>query len=89
MYVKQDKYHKESKLPDMFFVYFFSGLECVGHSFAYVALFVFLKESGFEPRELRAFNLAISHRLVCKNVVTPSLMLWGFNSSYKASVMIF
>jgi hypothetical protein len=29
-----------------FFVYFFGGLECVGHSFAYVAHFV----SGFEPR---------------------------------------
>jgi hypothetical protein len=26
-----------------FFVYFFGGLECVGHSFAYVAQFVFLK----------------------------------------------
>ncbi len=27
-----------------FFVYFFSGLECVGHSFAYVAHFVFLRD---------------------------------------------
>jgi hypothetical protein len=32
---------------------FFGGLECVAHSFAYVAHFVFLREmSGFEPREL-------------------------------------
>ena len=27
-----------------FFVYFFGGLECVGHSFAYVAHFVFMKD---------------------------------------------
>jgi hypothetical protein len=36
------------------FCLFFDGLECVGHSFAYVAYFVFLRKcmSGFEPREL-------------------------------------
>jgi hypothetical protein len=34
------------------FVYFLGGLECDGHSFAYVAHFVFLEMSGFEPREL-------------------------------------
>jgi hypothetical protein len=28
----------------IFFVYFFGGLECVGHSFAYVAHFVFLRD---------------------------------------------
>jgi hypothetical protein len=27
-----------------FFCIFFGGLECVGHSFAYVALFVFLRD---------------------------------------------
>ncbi len=36
-----------------FFVYFFGGLDCVGHSFAYVPLFMFFSQmSGFEPREL-------------------------------------
>jgi hypothetical protein len=34
------------------FLYFFGRLECIGHSFAYVAHFVFLRESGFAPREL-------------------------------------
>ncbi len=44
-----------SRTPQVssFSLYFFGGLECVGHSFAYVAYFVFLLEmSGFEPREL-------------------------------------
>jgi hypothetical protein len=37
----------------LFFEYFFGGLECVGHSVAYVAhFFYFLEKSGFEPREL-------------------------------------
>jgi len=31
-------------MQNIFFVYFFDGLECVGHSFAYVARFVFLKD---------------------------------------------
>jgi hypothetical protein len=35
----------------LFLVYFFGGLECVGHFFAYVGHFVF-EMSGFEPREL-------------------------------------
>jgi hypothetical protein len=35
------------------FVYFLSGLECAGHSFAYVDHFVFFWEMyGFELREL-------------------------------------
>jgi hypothetical protein len=29
--------------------HFFGGLECGGHSFAYVAHFVFLEMSGLEP----------------------------------------
>jgi hypothetical protein len=29
---------------NLFVVYFFGGLECVGHSFAYVAHFVFVFE---------------------------------------------
>ncbi len=29
---------------EVFFVYYFGGLECVGHSFAYVAQFVFLRD---------------------------------------------
>jgi hypothetical protein len=33
-------------------VFVFGGLECVGHSCAYVAHLVFLEMSGFEPREL-------------------------------------
>ncbi len=28
----------------LFFVYFLGGLECVGHSFAYIANFVFLRD---------------------------------------------
>jgi hypothetical protein len=35
-----------------FLVYVFGGLECVGHSFAYVAKFEFFKMSGLESREL-------------------------------------
>jgi hypothetical protein len=31
-------------LGKLFFVYFFGGLECVGHSFAYVAHFWFLRD---------------------------------------------
>ncbi len=35
------------------FCIFFGGLQCVGHSFAYVAHFVFLRDvSGLEPRAL-------------------------------------
>jgi hypothetical protein len=34
----------------IFFVYFLDGLECAGHSFAYVAYFIFFEISGFEPR---------------------------------------
>jgi hypothetical protein len=35
------------------FLYFLSGLECAGHSFAYVALFYFWEMSaGYELREL-------------------------------------
>jgi hypothetical protein len=36
---------KKEKLPNNFFVYFLlDGLECVGHSLAYVALFVFFRD---------------------------------------------
>jgi hypothetical protein len=31
-------------INNTFFLYFFGGLECVGHSFAYVAHFVFLRD---------------------------------------------
>jgi hypothetical protein len=34
------------------FVYIFGELECVGHSFAYVAHFVFLRDVWIRPREL-------------------------------------
>ncbi len=34
------------------FLSILGGLECDGHFFAYVAHFVFLDMSGFEPREL-------------------------------------
>jgi hypothetical protein len=33
-----------------FFCIFFGGLECVGHSFAYVALFVFLRDVWIRQR---------------------------------------
>jgi hypothetical protein len=32
------------------FVYFFGGLECVGHSFAYFAHFVFLRDVWVRPQ---------------------------------------
>jgi hypothetical protein len=37
-----------------YFVYFCGGLECVNHSFAYVAhwFLIFYEMSGIEPREL-------------------------------------
>jgi hypothetical protein len=35
-----------------FCIFFWRALECAGHSFAYVAHFVFLEMSGFEPRDL-------------------------------------
>jgi hypothetical protein len=43
-----------AKAEEDFFVYFFGrARKCVGHSFAYVSNFVFLREvSRFEPREL-------------------------------------
>jgi hypothetical protein len=46
-----------------FFVYFFGGLQCVGHSFAYVAHFVFLRDiwNGAQRAAVanrRATNLA-------------------------------
>ncbi len=37
-------YFSGNILLNTFFVYFFGGLECVGHSFAYVAHFVFLRD---------------------------------------------
>ncbi len=45
------------------FVYFFGGLECVGHCFAYVAHFVFLRDAWFRAQRAavtsrRATNLA-------------------------------
>jgi hypothetical protein len=51
--VEKPTKRKESKLASWhyFLVYFFGGLECVGHSFAFVVLLVFLEMSGFEPRE--------------------------------------
>ncbi len=39
-------------IMELFFVYFFGKLECVSHSFAYVAHFYFWEISGFEPRKL-------------------------------------
>jgi hypothetical protein len=33
-----------ARSQQVLFVYFFSGLECVGHSFAYVAHLVFLRD---------------------------------------------
>jgi hypothetical protein len=46
-----------------FFVYFFGGLECVGHSFTYVAHFVFLRDVWIRTQRAavasrRATNLA-------------------------------
>jgi hypothetical protein len=39
----------------LFFVYpFFGGLECVGHSFAYVAHFVFLRDVWIRTQSHRA-----------------------------------
>jgi hypothetical protein len=44
------KYVEEVNLIRFLFCIFFGGLQCVGHSFAYVA---HIREmSGFEPREL-------------------------------------
>jgi hypothetical protein len=47
----------------LFFVYFFGGLQCVGHSFAYVAHFVLLRDvwirtQGAAVASRRATNLA-------------------------------
>jgi hypothetical protein len=47
----------------LLFAYFFGGLECVGHSFAYVALFVFLRDVWIRTQRAaiasrRATNLA-------------------------------
>ncbi len=42
------------RLNNFLFLYIFGGLECFGHSFAYVSpiFFIFWEMSGFEPREL-------------------------------------
>ncbi len=47
--------------------YFFGGLECVGHSLAYVALFVFLRDFWIRTQRAavasrRATNLATHER---------------------------
>jgi hypothetical protein len=36
------------------FLYFFGGLECVGHSFAYVAQFLFLRDVRELPQQAGA-----------------------------------
>jgi hypothetical protein len=44
------------------FIYFFGGLQCVGHSFAYVAHFVFLRDVWIQSQRAasrRATNLDI------------------------------
>jgi hypothetical protein len=46
-----------------FFIYFFGGLECVGHSIGYVAHFVFLRDVWIRTQRAaiasrRAINLA-------------------------------
>jgi hypothetical protein len=56
-------------------VYFLGGLECVGHSFAYVAYFVFLRDAWIRTQRAaegnsRATNLA-THLLT---VSQPSLL---------------
>jgi hypothetical protein len=55
----------------LFFIYFFGGLECVGHSFVYVALFVVLRDVW-----IRTQRAAVASRLTT-NLAThlPTLRL--------------
>ncbi len=47
-----NKKNTEILWQNFLFVYFLSGLECVGHSFAYAAHFLILKDVWIWPREL-------------------------------------
>jgi hypothetical protein len=50
--VQQSKVWAQTMPKAKLFLYIFGRLECVRHSFAYVAHFEFLEISGFEPREV-------------------------------------
>jgi hypothetical protein len=72
-----------------FFVYFLGGLEFVGHSFAYVAHFVFLKDvwirthtAGVASR--RATNLAthLSNVILVRNIFKSERSVVDFFISY-------
>ncbi len=63
--VRNEKKCTESPTID-FLVYFFGGLECFCHSFAYVVHFVFLRDVWFRTQRAavasrRAINLATYH----------------------------
>jgi hypothetical protein len=51
--VGNEKYAIKNSKTYFLYIYLFGWLECVvGPSFAYVARFVFLRLSGFKPKEL-------------------------------------
>jgi hypothetical protein len=52
-----------------FFVYFFGGLECVGHSFASVAHFVFLRAATQLPF-LDAYTVSLEKKVASPNVTS-------------------
>ncbi len=59
-------------------VCFFAGLECVGHSFAYVAHFVFLRDVWIRTQRAavasrRATNLALHNPYICLSLSLPCL----------------
>jgi hypothetical protein len=60
-------------MDDPFFVYCFDGLESVGHSFAYVAHFVFFRDVWIRTQRAAVASRPISARASIK------LILWKKN----------
>ncbi len=73
-----------------FFVYFFGGLECVGHSFAYVAHLWFLRDVGIPTQSAAvaswsAIDLATLPSKL--KILYQSILLTTGNHKMKSSVM--
>jgi hypothetical protein len=53
------------KLQQPFCVYFFGGLECVGHSFAYVAHFVFWRDVWIRTQRAAVASRRATNQINC------------------------
>jgi hypothetical protein len=48
-------------LREQYFFYVFGGLECVGHSFAYVAHFIFLRDTWIRTQRAAVASRCATH----------------------------